>query len=326
MRKFLLFVAPLIGFIASPVHATDPADSWPDKPITVIVNSAAGGSADVLTRIVFNELAKELNTSFVIENRPGAGGTIAMSAIKRQKPDGYTLGYANVNTLSVNPSLFKHLPYDANKDFEPVGLMFNLYNVLAVRAEHPAKTATDLFSYAKENPGKLSYGASGIGTSGHIGGELLRSMANLDVQFVPYQGDPQSLQDLIGGRIEYSISNSSVVMPLVDSGKLRALAITSLKRVPLYPDLPTFDESGIKGYENVSWGGIVVPKGTPQSIVDKLNTSMNKALRTNAVQDPMSKLGAVAVPGSPEDFRTLINIEQIKYRNLIESAKIPKLD
>ncbi|MFJ1301181.1 Bug family tripartite tricarboxylate transporter substrate binding protein [Pseudomonadota bacterium AL_CKDN230030165-1A_HGKHYDSX7] len=326
MRKPLLSLAVLAGLIASPALAAESAQAWPSKPVTVIVNSAAGGSADVLTRIVFNELAKELNTSFVIENRPGAGGTIAMSAIKRQKPDGYTLGYANVNTLSVNPSLFKRLPYDPNKDFEPVGLMFNLYNVLAVRADHPAKSATELLSYAKDNPGKLSYGASGIGTSGHIGGELLRSMAKLDVQFVPYQGDPQSLQDLVGGRIEYSISNSSVVMPLVDSGKLRALAITSLKRVPLYPDLPTFDESGIKGYENVSWGGIVVPAGTPQPIVDKLNGAMNKVLRTDAVQGSMSKLGALAVPGSPEDFRTLIGTEQVKYRALIESANIPKLD
>lgn len=326
MKKSLLSIASLIGIVAMPAYAADPAASWPSRPVTVIVSSAGGGSADVLTRIVFNELAKELNASFVIENRPGAGGTIGTMVLKRAQPDGYTLGYGNVNTLGVNPSLFKQLPYDANKDFEPVGLMFNLYNVLAVRANHPAKTATDLLDYAKANPGQLSYGASGIGTSGHIGGELLNSMANLKVQFVPYQGDPQSLQDLIGGRIEYSVSNSSVVMPLVDSGKLRALAITSLQRVPLYPDLPTVDESGVKGYENVSWGGIVAPKGTPQSIVDKLNAAMNKVLVADAVRGPMSKLGAVTVPGSPEDFRKRIDSEQIKYRDLIDSANIPKLD
>lgn len=323
MKRFVLAIASLAGFLVLPGQAAEP---WPAKPVTVIVNSAAGGSADVLTRIVFNELAKELNASFVIENRPGAGGGIAMAAIKRSQPDGYTLGYANVNTLSVNPSLFKHLPYDANKDFEPVGTMFNLYNVIAVRADHPARTFAELLDYAKKNPGKLSYGASGIGTSGHIGGELLRSMANLDVQFVPYQGDPQCLQDLIGGRIEYSVSNSSVVMPLVASGKLRALAITSRARVPLYPDLPTLDESGIKGYENVSWGGIVFPRGTPQSAVDRLSTSMNKVLRSSAVQEPMSKLGAVTVIGSPADFRKLVHSEQIKYRDLIETAKIQKLD
>ncbi|WP_231755353.1 tripartite tricarboxylate transporter substrate binding protein [Bordetella sp. N] len=326
MTKFLLPAITILSLLATPVYAADTAASWPNKPVTVVVNSAAGGSADVLTRIVFNQMAKALNASFVIENRPGAGGAIAMGLIKRQQPDGYTLGYANVNTLSVNPSLFKHLSYDPDKDFEPVGQMFNLYNVLAVNANDPAKTAEDLFERIKKNPGKFSYGASGIGTSGHIAGELLRSMAKLDVQFVPYQGDPQTLQDLIGGRIEYSINNSSVVMPLVDSGKLKALAITSLKPVPLYPNLPTFDASGIKGYESVSWGGIVVPKGTPRDIVDKINTEMNKALKTDAVRDAMAKLGAVTVTGSPEDFRKLIGSEQVKYHDLIESANIQKLE
>lgn len=323
MRNFLLSIASLIGCFALPAQAVD---AWPAKPVTVIVNSAAGGSADVLTRIVFNELAKELNANFVIENKPGAGGGIAMAAIKRSRPDGYTLGYANVNTLSVNPSLFKQLPYDPNKDFELVGTMFNLYNVVAVRADNPARTFADLQANAKKNPGKFSYGASGIGTSGHMGGELLRSMANLDVQFVPYQGDPQSLQDLLGGRIEYSVSNSSVIMPLVASGKVRALAITARGRVPLYPDLPTLDESGIKGFENVSWGGIVFPRGTPNALVERLNGAMNKVLRTAVVQDALGKLGAVAVIGSPADFRKLVLSEQVKYRDLIETAKIQKLD
>ncbi len=323
MKRFLLSIPLLAGLASLSVQAADP---WPARPVTVIVNSAAGGSADVLTRIVLNELSKELSATFVVENRPGAGGGIAMAAVKRSSPDGYTLGYANVNTLSVNPSLFKQLPYDANKDFEPVGTMFNLYNVVTVRADHPARTFTDLLEHARKNPGKLSYGASGIGTSGHIGGELLRSMAKLDVQFVPYQGDPQCLQDLIGGRIEYSVSNSSVVMPLVASGKLRALAITSRTRVPLYPNLPTLDESGIMGYENISWGGLVFPKGTPQALVDKVNASMNKVLLTAAVREPMGKLGAVTVTGTPADFRKLVQSEQIKYRDLIETAKIQRLD
>jgi tripartite-type tricarboxylate transporter receptor subunit TctC len=324
MKKSALSLALLLGISVSSIHAANPTDSWPNKPITVIIGSSAGGSADVLTRIVLNELGKELNTTFVVENRPGAGGTIGMQAIKRQEPDGYTLGYANVNTLSVGPSLFKNLPYDVNKDFEPVGMMFNLFNVLSVRADHPSKTTNELLTLAKDNPGKMSWGASGIGSSGHIAGELLRNMANLDVQFVPYQGDPQTLQDLIGGRIEYIIGNSSVVIPLVESGKLRALGITSQQRVPIYPDLPTIQEAGINGYESVSWGGIVVPTGTPAPIVKKLNTAMNKVLQSDAVKTPMSKLGAVPTPGSQNDFRKLIASEQIKYRDLIEAANIPK--
>ena len=306
--------------------AADAPPPWPDKPVTFIVASAAGGSADVLSRIVFDELAKEMNAVFVIENRPGAAGNIGMSAVKRAAPNGYTLGYGNINTLAVNPSLFKKLPYDATNDFEPVGHMFSVYNVLAVRADYPAKNLAQLIDMIKKSPGKLSYGAAGIGSSGHMGGELFKSMAKVDALFVPYQGDPASLQDLLGGRIDFSVSNSSVVAPFVASGKLRALAITAPKRVPMYPDLPTFDESGFKGYENVSWGGVVVPKGTRPDVIVKLNERMQKALQSDAVRKAYAQLGATPGGGSPADFKQLIVREQKKYHDLIETAKIEKLD
>lgn len=326
MRKSLLSVFLSVTFLSPGAHAADPATSWPNKPVTMIVASAAGGSADVLTRIVFNQLAKEMDASFVIDNRPGAGGGIGMAAVKRADPSGYTIGYGNVNTLGVNPSLFKKLPYDANADFDAVGHMFSVYNILAVRPDHPAKDMASFIEYVRVNPGKFSYGAAGIGSSGHMAGELLKSIGKLDAMFVPYQGDPQSLQDLMGGRIDFSLSNSSVVMPLVATGKLRALAITSLKRIPMYPDIQTFDEAGLKGYENVSWGGVVVPKGTPVAVVAKLNEGLQKALKSEAVRESFAKLGATAGGGSPADFRNLIAAEQKKYKALIESAKIQKLD
>ena len=326
MRATLSTLLSLSALAASPVLAADPASSWPDKPVTFVVASAAGGSADVLSRIVFNQLAKEMNATFVVENRPGAAGSIGMTALKRAEPNGYTIGYGNINTLAVNPAIFKKLPYDATNDFEPVGHMFSVYNVLAVRADHPVKSLAELIELVRKNPGKFSYGAAGIGSSGHMGGELLKSMSKLDVQFVPYQGDPASLQDLMGGRIEFSVSNSSVVAPLVASGKLRALAITAPARVPMYPDLPTFAEAGLKGYENVSWGGVVVRKGTPPEVVAKLSEGMQKALRSEPVRTAYAKLGATPGGGTPADFRQLIVSEQKKYRDLVEPAKIEKLD
>lgn len=326
MRHFALSCLCLLASGASPVVSAAPSSPWPDKPVTFVVASAAGGSADVLSRIVFNQLAKEMNATFVVENRPGAAGGIGMAAVKRAAPNGYTLGYGNINTLAVNPAIFKKLPYDATNDFEPVGHMFSVYNVLAVRADHPAKTFAELIDFVKKSPGKLSYGAAGIGSSGHMGGELLKSMAKIDVQFVPYQGDPASLQDLMGGRIEFTVSNSSVVTPLIESGKLRALAITSRTRLPMYPDLPTFDESGLKGYENVSWGGVVVPKGTSADLIARLNEGMQKVLHSDSMHKDLAKLGATPGGGSPADFKQLIVREQKKYRDLVETAKIEKLD
>lgn len=326
MRHFALSCLSLLAWGASPLVSAATPTPWPDKPVTFVVASAAGGSADVLSRIVFNQLAKEMNATFVIENRPGAAGSIGMTAVKRAAPNGYTLGYGNINTLAVNPAIFKKLPYDANTDFEPVGHMFSVYNVLAVRADHPAKTLAELVDFVKKSPGKLSYGAAGIGSSGHMGGELLKSIAKIDVLFVPYQGDPASLQDLMGGRIEFTVSNSSVVTPLIESGKLRALAITARTRLPMYPDLPTFDESGLKGYENVSWGGVVVPKGTPADLITRLNEGMQKVLQSDSMRKDLAKLGATPGGGSPADFKQLIVREQKKYRDLVETAKIEKLD
>jgi tripartite-type tricarboxylate transporter receptor subunit TctC len=324
MRYLVSMALCLLALGTRPALAADAA--WPDKPVSFIVASAAGGSADVLSRIVFDELGKEMHAVFVIENRPGAAGNIGMAAVKRAAPNGYTIGYGNINTLAVNPALFKKLPYDATNDFEPVGHMFSVYNVLAVRADHPAKTLAQLVEIIKKNPGKLSWGAAGIGSSGHMGGELFKNMAKIDALFVPYQGDPASLQDLLGGRIDFSVSNSSVVAPLVASGKLRALAITSPKRLSMYPELPTFDESGFKGYENVSWGGVVVPKGTSADVIAKLNAGLQKALQSEAVRNAYAKLGATPGGGSPAQFRELIVREQKKYRDLIETAKIEKLD
>ncbi|WP_260986378.1 Bug family tripartite tricarboxylate transporter substrate binding protein [Bordetella genomosp. 13] len=325
MRRLL---SAVLFLIATSCLATAPARAaetdWPTRPVTVIVASAAGGSADVLTRLVLNRLSAATGATFVVENRPGAAGSIGMMQITRAKPDGYTLGYGNINTLAVNPALFNKLPYDANKDFVVVGRMFDVYNLLVVSADSPARSVNDLIALAKSKPGGLSYGAAGIGSSGHMGGELFKHMAGVDAMFVPYNGDPASLSDLAGGRIDYSFTNASVAWPLVQSGKLRALAITSRDRVPFFPDLPTLNESGLSGYENVSWGGLVFPRGTPDAIVQKLSGQLQKVLASDGLRDDLSKLSARPGEGDREAFVRYIAAEQRKWADLIDAAHIEK--
>ncbi|EYS94787.1 MFS transporter [Cupriavidus sp. SK-4] len=325
MRLIPALTALALSAACSFTSAARAADNpWPQKPVTVIVASAAGGSADVLTRVVLTHLAKEAHANFVVDNRPGAAGNIGMAQVKRAEPDGYTLGYGNINTLAINPALFSKLSYDVRQDFVPVGRMFSIYNLLVVRADSPVKNVAELLALARKSPGKLSYAAAGTGSSGHMGGELLKKMAGIDVLFIPYNGDPASLADLAGGRLDYTITNASVAWPLVKSGKLRALAITSRERVALYPDVPTLNESGLKGYENVSWGGLVFPKGTPQPIVDKLSTALEKVLKTDSLRQDLANANAVAATGTRADFIQFIASEQKKWAELVETAKIPK--
>ncbi|GAA6118204.1 tripartite tricarboxylate transporter substrate binding protein [Acidovorax sp. FG27] len=319
-----------LAFLASAAclsAASLPAQAaWPEKPITFVVPSAAGGSPDVLSRLVTNELSKSLGVPVVIENRPGAAGNIGIMQIKSKPADGYTIGYGNVNTLAVNRTLFKKLPYDVDRDLVPVAHAFDLYNVLIVPKESPIQDVAGLVAAARKAPGKLSFGAPGVGTTGHMGGELFRSMAGIDVLFVPYNGGPAALQDLMGGRIDYLFANSSEVGPLVAAGKVRALAVSSARRIAMLPSVPTLDESGVKGYETVAWGGVVAPHGTPPEIVTKLNAAINAALATPAVREGLTKLGAVPAGGTPADFQRTIDRETKRWGELIEHNKIEKLD
>ncbi len=299
---------------------------YPDKPITFVVPSAAGGSPDVLSRLITTQLARDTGATLVVENRPGAAGNIGIALVKRAAADGYTVGYGNINTLAVNRSLFKRLPYDVDQDLAPVAHMFDLYNALIVPADSPVKSVQDLIDRARKEPGRLSYGASGVGTTGHMGGELFKSMAKVDVMFIPYNGGPAAIQDLLGGRLDYLFVNTSEAAPLVTSGKVRAIGVSSLKRLPLMPDVPTLDEAGVKGYETVSWGGVVAPKGTPDDVVATLNAAIQKALQAPDVRAGLATLGAEPASGSPAQFKQLIDRETAKWRQIIESAGIEKLD
>lgn len=325
-RKFsrpMAVLAAAFGLLATSAPAWA---AWPERPITFVVPSAAGGSPDVLSRLVANEVSKSLGVPVVIDNRPGAAGNIGIMQVKSKPADGYTIGYGNVNTLAVNRSLFKKLPYDVDRDLVPVAQAFDLYNVLIVSKDSPIQDVPGLVAAARKQPGKLSFGAPGVGTTGHMGGELFRSMAGINVLFVPYNGGPAALQDLMGGRIDYMFANSSEVGPLVAAGKVRALAVSSIKRIALLPTVPTLDEVGIKGYETVAWGGVVAPRGTPRDVIEKLNAAINAALATPSVREGLAKLGAVPAGGTPADFQRTIDRETKRWGELIENARIEKLD
>ncbi len=328
MRRFKIsyWFAPVVAGISMLAAAPAAMAEWPDRPITFVVPSAAGGSPDVLSRFVTNELAKILNTPVVVDNKPGAAGNIGILNIMSKPADGYTIGYGNVNTLAVNRSLFRKLPYNVDRDLVPVAHTFDLYNVMIVRTESPYQTAAAVIDAARKSPGKLSFGAPGVGTTGHMSGEMFRSMAKIDVLYVPYNGGPAALQDLLGGRTDYLFANSSEVVPLVAGGKVRALGVTSLKRLPLLPNVPTLDEAGLKGYQTVAWGGVVAAKGTPQPIIEKLNLAIQAALKTTTVREGLARLGAVPAGGSPEDFKQMIDRETARWAEVIETAKIDKLD
>lgn len=321
LQRGLRAAALAAGLACVAAHA-----AFPEKPITFVVPSAAGGSPDVLSRLVTTQVSKDTGANVVVENRPGAAGNIGITLIKRAAADGYTIGYGNINTLAVNRSLFKKLPYDVDQDLAPVAHLFDLYNVLIVPAASPVKSVQDLIGRAKAAPGRMSYGASGVGTTGHMGGELFKSMAGIDVTFIPYNGGPAAIQDLLGGRLDFIFVNSSEAVPLIKSGKVRALGVSSLKRLSLLPEVPTIDELGLKGYETMAWGGVVAPRGTPDAVVRQLNAELVKALQAPEVRQGLAALGAEPAGGSPADFKKLIDAETAKWRGIIESAGIEKLD
>jgi len=321
IRQIAILVA---GLALTPAFAAEPA--YPDRSIKFIVPSAAGGSPDVLSRVIANELSKELRQSLVVENKPGAAGNIGIVQIKDAPADGYTIGYGNINTLAVNRSLFKTLPYDVDKDLTPIGQMFSIYNVLIVPESSPVRSVQDLVQRARQKPGELSYGAAGVGTTGHMGGELFKSLAKINVLFVPYNGGPAALQDLLGGRLDYMFINSSEAVPLLKAGKARALAVSSSKRLPLLPDVPTVAEAGVPGYETIAWGGIVAPAGTPPHVVSMLNKALQKALEADDVKKSLATFGAEAVPGSPADFQNLMNSETEKWASTMKDAGIEQIN
>lgn len=293
---------------------------YPDKPIRFIVPFAPGSSPDAICRLLGAEMSKQMGRPFVIDNKPGASAMIGTELAARAAPDGYTIVYANVGTLAINPGLFSKLSYNPEKDLAPVGLMGFVQNGLLVRNDLPVKSVQELIDYAKKNPGKLSMASSGNGTTGHLGGELFKSMTGTFMVHVPYRGGAPAHTDLMGGQVDLMFDNLVTALPLARAGKLRMLAVSGAKRSPLAPDIPTIDELGVKGYETLAWGGIAVPAGTPREIIMRLNAELNKALESPTVKAGYATMAFEVMPGPPEALANLARSETPKWAAVIKRA------
>lgn len=316
MRNFLIAFAVMISSSAA-------LADYPEKSIRLVVPFATGGTSEIVARSVASGLSTSLGQSVYVDNKPGGAGNIAMEEVKRANPDGYTLMLGHVGTLAVNPALFgKKLPYDPNKDFAPVTLVAKVPNVIAVSEKSPNKTLADFVADAKKNPGKINYGSAGNGSAGHLAMEYFSSEAGIDLVHVPYKGSGPMLTDLIGGQIQATFNGLPSLMGQIKGGTLRPLAVGSADRSRVLPNVPTLSESGYKGFETSQWYGIIVPAGTPQPIIDKLQREIAKTLKSKEDSKRMLEDGAILVGDTPAQFSAFIKAEQIRWAKVIEKAKI----
>jgi tripartite-type tricarboxylate transporter receptor subunit TctC len=302
--------------------AANAQDEYPNRPVRIVVPFAPGGSTDVVARILADKLGTEFKQSFIVENRAGAGGNIGADAVAKAAPDGYTLLMGTTGVLAINKYLYKEMAFDPDRDFTPVSYTSLITNILVVNPQVPAKTVPELLKLAKSEPGRLTFASSGSGSSTHLSGELFKSMAGVDILHVPYKGSSQALLDVIAGQVTMLFDNAPSSLPFIEQGKLRALAVTSSKRLANLPDVPTIDESGVKGYESLSWSGIVAPAGTPRRVIDKLNAAIEKILRDPDVKQRFVGLGVEPVGGPPEAFARHVRAESEKWAKVVKTANI----
>ena len=292
---------------------------YPNKPIRLIVPFAPGGSNDIMARIVGQKIGESVGQTVIIDNRGGASGIIGTDIAAKAAPDGYTLLMMSL-TIAVNPSLFKKLPFDTEKDLLPVSLVASAPLILVVHPSLPVKSLKEFIAHAKANPSKLNFGSGGPGTTPHLAGEMLKSMAGLQMTHVPYKGGGPALADLVGGQLQVMLENIPSTLPFVKSSKLRVLALSGLKRSALVPDVPTLDESGLEGYEIVGWNGLFLPAGTPNAIVTRLHTETVKALATADIKERLSGVGAEGVGSTPAQFATFMKAEIKKWAQVARDA------
>jgi tripartite-type tricarboxylate transporter receptor subunit TctC len=319
-----LIVRALLALVSAALLSPAFAQAWPDKPIKFVMSAPAGSSIDVLGRTIADKLKDRLGQPVIVENKPAAGGTVATSEVARAAPDGYTMLLAFNGPLSIAPLLQK-VPYDVQKDLAPVIITSSQPNVLAVTSQLPIKSVQELVAYARANPGKLNFASVGNGSSSHLNAELLKSMANIDIVHIPFNGSPPAVTATIQNETQMIFAVMQPLQPQIQAGKLRALAVTSAKRFPLLPDLPTIAESGYPGFEALAWNGVLVPATTPKAVVQRLNTEINAVLKEPDVVQKMHASGFDLVGGTPEDFAVLIKSESEKWVPVIKKAGV-KID
>ena len=315
IRTSLLAVAALLA-ISIPVRAAE----YPSRPVTLVVAFPPGGPSDVLARVVGKKMEQLLGEPFVIENRPGAGGNIAAESVARAAPDGYTLLMGNNSILATNESLYKHLNYSPEKDFIPITLIGTQANILVINPEVPARSLKELIALAQAQPGKINFASSGYGAAAHLAGELFKSEAKIDIVHVPYKGAAPALQDVIAGHDQMMFATAASVIGHIEGGRVRALAVTTLNRTQVLPDLPTMDEAGLKGFDASTWHGLVAPAGTPPQVIATLHDAAVKALHDPDVQASLGKLGVDIVGDLPQEFQAYIKSEIPKWTAIVKAS------
>ena len=319
-RALLFALAILAWHLPVPVWA----QGYPVKPVRYVIPFPAGGSPDLIARLITERFSRMWGQQVLVDNRPGAGGTVGAAFAAKSPPDGYTLFQCNIASSAIAESLYARMPYDQQRDFAPLSRIGTTASVLVVHPSLPARSVKEFIAYAKAHPGKLSYGTSAAGTSPQLSMELLKLSAKIDVVHIAYKGAPQALSDVIGGQIPVSVQTAPGALAAVQAGRVRALAVTSLKRLPQLPDVPTMDESGLPGFEVTSWYGLCAPAGTPVTILDKVHADLTAVLRVPEIQQRLRDIVVEAAPMSREEFAQFIRAEIARWARVIKAAGIPQ--
>jgi tripartite-type tricarboxylate transporter receptor subunit TctC len=310
----------LIPLLLACVFATGAAAQYPDKPIKLIVPQAAGSATDTVARILGAELAKEVGQQIIIDNRPGGALTLGVDLTAKADPDGYTICMGPIGALAINRHMVAKLPYDIERDLQPIALVTRGHLLLAVSPTLPFKSVQEIIDYAKQNPGKLLNASSSNGSPGHVGGELFKYMSGTDIVHVPYRGGAAAINDLIAGRVHLMFESLNSIAPHAKSGTVRPLAVSGARRSPGFPDLPTVAEAGVPGYAAPTWSGVIAPAGVPRPIIDKLNAAINRAIASQTFRDRFASIGDEPAGGSPEDFAEVIQSDSAKWGDVIRRA------
>jgi tripartite-type tricarboxylate transporter receptor subunit TctC len=310
----------LIPLLLACVFATGAAAQYPDKPIKLIVPQAAGSATDTVARILGAELAKEVGQQIIIDNRPGGALTLGIDLTAKSDPDGYTICMGPIGALAINRHMVAKLPYDIERDLQPIALVTRGHLLLAVSPTLPFQSVQEIIDYAKQNPGKLLNASSSNGSPGHVGGELFKYMSGTDIVHVPYRGGAAAINDLIAGRVHLMFESLNSIAPHAKSGTVRPLAVSGARRSPGFPDLPTVAEAGVPGYAAPTWSGVIAPAGVPRPIIDKLNAAINRAIASQIFRDRFASIGDEPAGGSPEDFAEVIRSDSAKWGDVIRRA------
>jgi tripartite-type tricarboxylate transporter receptor subunit TctC len=317
-----LFGAVAMAFVLSSALDAAQAQTYPNRAITLVIPFAPGGSTSIVGRGIADKMSELLGEKVVVDNRPGAGGTVGTKAVAKSEPDGYTLVLGYTGTLAIGPSLYKNAGYDPRKDFAPIGLIGNAPNSLVVNPSFPAKTIAELIAYAKANPGTVNFGSAGAGTASHITGEYFAATAGIKLVHIPYKGTGPALTDLLGGHIPMAFAPIPASHANVSAGKLRALAVTSTTRSTLMPEVPTISESVLPGFDASLYYGLAAPAGTPRPIIDKLNKALRDVLASDEVKKQLTQDGTEITPGSPEDYAAFIDKDEKKWSQLVKASGV----